>query len=79
MAIGTVGLNRDPVAKRLFVAGFREMLERIEPAEIVLVGKILPELESCKNRILQFDSFQTELRRRCRDGGQRKIFGARKW
>ena len=49
VAIGTVGVLNDEYAKTLFMQGFKEMLKRLEPKEILIYGNKLSELEGYKN------------------------------
>ena len=49
VAIGTVGVLNDEYAKTLFMQGFKEMLKRLEPKEILIYGNKLTELEGYKN------------------------------
>ncbi len=49
VAIGTVGVLNDENAKRLFMLGFKEMIKRLEPKEILIYGNKLTELDGYKN------------------------------
>lgn len=42
VAISTVGVNRDPEVKKLFIAGFEEMVKQIEPKTILVYGEKAP-------------------------------------
>lgn len=49
VAVSTVGILNDDNAKILFMNGFKEMLKRLEPKEILIYGNRLTELEEYKN------------------------------
>ena len=49
VAIGTVGVLNDKNATTLFMQGFKEMLKRLEPKEILIYGNRLTELDGYKN------------------------------
>lgn len=45
VVISSVGCSKNPEAKRLFELGYREMLRRLEPSQIVWYGKVPEWLE----------------------------------
>lgn len=45
VVISSVGCSKQPEAKRLFELGYREMLRRLEPSQIVWYGKVPEWLE----------------------------------
>ena len=49
VAVGTVGVLNDEYAKKLFLDGFKEMVKRLEPKEILVYGNRLTELDEYKN------------------------------
>ena len=49
VAVGTVGVLNDEYAKKLFLDGFKEMVKRLEPKEILVYGNRLIELDEYKN------------------------------
>ena len=40
IAVGTVGIQRDPLAQQLFIDGFRQMVERLEPTAVLSYGSV---------------------------------------
>ena len=59
VAIGTVGVLKDKTTKTLFMQGFKEMLKRLEPKEILIYGNKLTELEEYTN-IRWFDPYMNK-------------------
>lgn len=49
VAIGTVGIMNDENAKTLFLNGFKELLRRVEPSEVLIYGNTLEELSEYPN------------------------------
>lgn len=49
VAVGTVGVLTDDNAKKLFMAGFNEMIKQLEPKEILIYGNRLTELDGYEN------------------------------
>jgi len=49
IAVGTVGVLTDDNAKKLFMAGFNEMIKQLEPKEILIYGNRLTELDGYEN------------------------------
>ena len=45
VVVSSVGCSKNPEAKKLFELGYREMLKRLEPAQIVWYGKVPEWLE----------------------------------
>ena len=40
VAVGTVGTGQDPLARQLFIDGFRQMVERLEPTAVLSYGPV---------------------------------------
>ncbi len=40
VAVGTVGTGREPLARQLFIDGFRQMVERLEPTAVLSYGPV---------------------------------------
>ena len=63
VAVGTVGVLNDEYAKKLFLDGFREMVKRLEPKEILVYGNRLTELDEYKN-IRWFEPFMNKFNKK---------------
>jgi hypothetical protein len=59
--ISSVGSQKDPVAKKLFLAGYKEMLRRLEPETIVFFGTVP---EGCEGNIIRKDADYVQRRKR---------------
>lgn len=46
IAVGTTGTQRDHIAHDLFIKGFEETLERLEPTKILLYGSMPENLDT---------------------------------
>lgn len=62
VAVSSVGTQMNPNARRLFMAGYNEMLARLRPSQILFYGFIPPECTS--DRIIPILTFQEGLKRR---------------
>lgn len=60
VAVSTVGTQQDPEARRLFWAGYHEMMARLGPAEVLVYGKIP---EGLPGNIVPISPFQQRLKR----------------
>jgi len=69
LAISSVGIMNDPEAKRLFVAGFNEMMSRLNPTRIILQGELSEECEVDGTEVVKIESFQERLRNLRKAGG----------
>lgn len=58
--VSNVGTQKDSQAKRLFVQGYREMLDRLQPSNIFFYGDKVPD--ACEGHITQIMPFQSRLR-----------------
>jgi hypothetical protein len=59
VAVSSVGTQRNKVAKSLFIAGWREMVERLEPETVIFYGDIPKE---CNGNIIRVKSFQDKFK-----------------
>lgn len=64
VACSSVGCLRDKEATKLFVLGFKQMIEKIDPIKILMVGKLPRSLEEFENRCVFVKTFHEELRER---------------
>ena len=60
VAVSSVGTQKSNKDKELFLQGYNEMLERLEPTQIIFYGTVP---EECKGNIVQVKSFQEKFRR----------------
>lgn len=65
VAVSSVGALMDREARQLFMAGYREMLDRLQPREILFYGRV-PD-ECAGDNIIPVESFQNELNRRVKE------------
>lgn len=63
VAVGTVGILKDKNAVRLFMQGFEEMIQRLEPSKILIYGNKLIELGNIPN-IQWFEPYCNKWNRR---------------
>ena len=63
VAVSSVGTQQNKEAKRLFLKGYNEMQNKLEPTVILFYGAVPPE---CSNdeRIIQMDAFQNRMKKR---------------
>ena len=54
VAVGSVGTQNSPEARKLFIQGYKEMLRRLQPTKIIFYGMVPDE---CKGNIVQVRSF----------------------
>lgn len=64
VAISSVGTQMNENACRLFMAGYNEMLKRLDPSAIIFYGTVPKE---CKGNIIQLTPFQESIRNRCKN------------
>lgn len=64
VACSSVGCMKDKEAKMLFIMGFKEMVDRIKPKQILMNGKLPEELKEYKEKCIFVKSFQEEIRER---------------
>lgn len=62
VAIATVGVLNDKHAQALFMQGFEEMIQRLEPKQILIYGNVLQELDGYKN-IRWFEPFMNKFKK----------------
>ena len=61
VAVSSVGTQVDKTAQRLFLTGYHEMMERLQPRQIIMYGNIP---EGCEGDIIQVSAFQQKWRTR---------------
>lgn len=61
VAVSSVGTQVDKTAQHLFFAGYREMMERLQPRQIIMYGNIP---DGCEGDIVQVSAFQQKWRTR---------------
>jgi len=59
VAVSSVGTQARPETKRLFLAGWHEMIDRLQPETVVFYGNVPPE---CKANIVQVKAFCDKFR-----------------
>lgn len=59
VAVSSVGTQVNREAGRLFMAGYNEMLERLQPSKIIMYGKVP---DGCKGNIIPVRAFQQKWR-----------------
>ena len=63
MAVSSVGTQASPESADLFMAGYNEMLRRLQPAQIIFYGKVPA---GCEGNIFHVTAFQEKLKARIR-------------
>lgn len=61
MAVSSVGTQASPESAALFMAGYNEMLRRLQPAQIIFYGKVPA---GCEGNIFHVTAFQEKLKAR---------------
>lgn len=61
VAVSSVGTQQNSESKSLFLKGYNEMIERLEPETIYFYGKIPPE---CKGNIVHIEPFYDSIKTR---------------
>lgn len=61
VAVSSVGTQASPESAALFMAGYNEMLRRLQPAQIIFYGKVP---DGCEGNIVHVASFQEKLKAR---------------
>ena len=62
VAVSSVGTQMNATARALFLAGYKEMLKRLQPAQILFYGSIPAECSG--DKIIPILTFQDGLKRR---------------
>ncbi len=62
VAISSVGIMNEAEAKRLFISGYREMLDRLTPTRLILQGDLPEECSTEGMDVIHIESFQTRLK-----------------
>lgn len=60
VAVSSVGTQKNKIAKELFLKGYKEMIERLQPETIIFYGRVP---EECEENIINIKSFQEKFRR----------------
>lgn len=60
VAVSAVGTQINPTATRLFVQGYKEMMDRLQPEKVILYGQYVPE--GCEGEIIHVKPFQCKWR-----------------
>lgn len=68
VAVSSVGTQNSKAAKEMFLAGYDEMMKRLEPETIIFYGNVP---EECKGNIIRIRAFQDKFREVKCDGLQR--------
>ncbi len=65
VAISSVGCLNSRERKNLFLSGYREMVNRLQPEKIIFYGNVPPE---CTGNIIRVKAFQDKFREAVRNG-----------
>lgn len=60
VAVSSIGVMKDPESRRLFISGYREMMERLSPKMILFMGRVP---EGCEGKIIKMERFTDSIRR----------------
>lgn len=60
VAVSSVGTQKNKIAKELFLKGYKDMIERLQPETVIFYGKVP---EECVGNIINIKSFQEKFRR----------------
>lgn len=63
VAVSSIGVMRDPESRRLFISGYREMMERLSPKMILFMGRVP---EGCVGNIVPMPVFTDQIQKRNR-------------
>lgn len=70
VAVSSVGTQKNPESKRLFLRGYEEMVKRLSPSWVIFYGKVPIE---CDWNVIKIDPHYNKIvARRTRNGRQRK-------
>jgi hypothetical protein len=58
--VSSVGTQKNKIVKELFLKGYKEMIERLQPETIIFYGRVP---EECKGNIINIKSFQEKFKR----------------
>jgi gene 1 protein len=59
VAVSSVGTQQNATATRLFELGYREMMQRLKPAKVIVYGKVP---ECCTGNVVRINAFTTKWR-----------------
>lgn len=60
VAVSSVGTQNNPVTQELFITGYREMMDRLEPSTVIMYGNVPDE---CYGNIVRVGAFQEKWRK----------------
>lgn len=60
VAVSSVGTQNNPVSQELFITGYREMMDRLEPSKVIMYGNVPDE---CEGDIIRVGAFQEKWRK----------------
>lgn len=60
VAVSSVGTQNNPVTRELFITGYREMMDRLEPSTVIMYGNVP---EECYGNIVRVGAFQEKWRK----------------
>ena len=60
IAVSSIGTQKNKQAKELFINGYKEMLKRLEPTQVLFYGNVPREIVD--NRIINISAFQERFR-----------------
>lgn len=63
VAVSSIGVMRDQESRRLFISGYREMMERLSPKMILFMGRVP---EGCVGNIVPMPVFTDQIQKRNR-------------
>ena len=66
VAVSSVGTQMNSEAQRLFLAGYREMLIRLNPSKVLFYGRIPEECVGLADNVIPLSTFQDGLKDRVR-------------
>ena len=60
VAVSSVGTQNNPVTQELFITGYREMMDRLEPSTVIMYGNVP---DDCYGNIVRVGAFQEKWRK----------------
>ena len=58
VSVSSVGTQKKPEARRLFLAGYREMMERLKPSKVIFFGDVP---EGCAGNLERHIAYHADL------------------
>lgn len=56
VSVSTIGASKNPEARKVFIAGWKQMIKELEPAKILLVGKKFPWIDYPDDKLVVYQS-----------------------